>query len=107
MLLPFPLKSNGFLDEEGIFKLVIGTFRLPLHYLEELTPQEIGWLRESHLEREKEKYEMIAYAFQVGYYRAKTGKKVEMFKKANKSKVGTITKEEKQKELDILNKLFD
>lgn len=90
-----------------VFKLVLGTLSLPLHYLDELTPQEIGWLRDNHAEKEKEKYEMVAYAFQIGYYRAKTGKNVEMFKKSDKPQVGTITKEEKQEQLKALSNIFN
>lgn len=74
--------------------------------MDELSPQEVGWLVSNHYEKEKEKYELFAYAVQVGYVKAKTGKKFDMFEKPRKSSSGYIDKEEKARELAKLDEIF-
>lgn len=102
--LPCPQQSNGFIDEEEVFKLVIGTLKLPLSYLDELVPYEIGWLIENHDEKEKEHYELISYAFRVGYVSAKEGKYIPLFDKESSRQ--PITLEEKAKGFAELENIF-
>ena len=72
--------------------------------METTQPFVIGLLLENHYEKEKEKYEMIAYSFQVGYARVKTGKKIELFDKPQQEEAmrTRITKEQKEQELAYL-----
>lgn len=86
--------------------MAIGTLRLPPHYLDELTPYELGLLMENHQEQQKEHYEMIAYAVRVGYVSAKKGKNISMFEKEQKNKVSKTTKEEKAKTFAELDSIF-
>lgn len=105
--LPHPRGSNGFIDEKKVFQLLVGTLKLPLEYMNELTFQEFSWLIESHHEKEIEHWELMAYAVQVGYARNHSKKKIEMFEgKQNKQKTNQITKEQKEKELSMLDNTF-
>ena len=74
--------------------------------MDELTPRELGWLIENHYEQKKEHYELVAYAFQVGYVKAKTGKQIDMFGKNNKPRVGKVSPEKKKSELTELDNIF-
>lgn len=91
--------------------MVVGTLKLcPFSeyetLLDEMQPYQLGLLMENHMEKNKEHYEMISFAFQLGYYKAKTGKKINMFEKSKKAKVGTITKEQKAQDFKYLDEVF-
>ena len=101
----YPVDKNGFIDEKKVFQVAIGTLKLPLSYLDELSPIEIGWLLENHIEQQMEHYEFIASCVSFGYISAKKGKKVKMFKKYDE-KVGKITKEEKEREKQYIESIF-
>lgn len=102
----YPRLSNGFIDYDELFKLAIGRLKLPLEYLDELTPHELVLLADSHHEGQKEHYEMVALAFQVGYVNAKSKKRVEMFPKQTEQRIGRITKEGKEENLSFLRDKF-
>lgn len=103
--MPYPLTSNGYIDEAEVFYLIVGLLKLPIDSLNDLTPEQFFWLLKGYARDKQEKYELIAYAVQVGYVRA-NGKRVEMFKKANTATTGTISKEHREKELEQLGQLF-
>lgn len=102
----YPVNENGFIDEKKVFQVVVGTLKLPLNYLDELTAIEIGWLLENHIEQQMEHYEFIASAVSFGYISAKKGKKVKMFKKYDNDKVGQITQEQKEREKQYIESIF-
>lgn len=104
--LPFPINEQGFIDEKKIFQIVIGKLKLPLSYLDELAPIEIGWLLESHIEEQMEYYEHISSAVMFGYASAQKGKKLPMFKKHEKQMVKRITQEQREKEIKYLENVF-
>lgn len=87
--------------------MAIGTLKLPLDYLDELSPQELGLLMENYYEKEEEKYELMSYAFKIAYISAKKGKHMPLFEKNKKqAKVGKITQEQKQQEIAELDNIF-
>ena len=106
---PFPRTTNGFIDEKAVFQLFIGTLGLPLHYFNQISFEEFGWLLEDHYEKERNQYEILAHVVSVGYARTQTKKKINLFSEDsnNQERVQKITKEEKQKKLEGLNSLFN
>ena len=106
VILPCPRRSDGFIDEKAIFQFIVGTLGMPLHYLDELFPKEYWWLLENHFEKQKEHYELIAYAVQVGYVRANSKKKIKMFEEEDKPKVNTISQERRKNEINDLKEMF-
>lgn len=105
-----PVKSDGFIDYDAIFKLVVGKLKLPTSSLGDLTVHEIGLLSEQHQDDLQDHYEMVAIAFQLGFVNANTkGKNKTLFnKKSSKSnKNKKSNKEEKDKELSELMKIFN
>jgi hypothetical protein len=111
-ILPCPQNKQGFIDEEELFKLVVGTLKLCSltefeSYMEDVQPFQVGLLLSNHNEKQKEHYEMMAYAFQIGYYKAKTGKKIDMFQKESKAKTERITTEQKQEDFKALDEIFN
>ena len=102
----FPVSSNGFIDESDVFKLVVGSLKCPLEYLDKLTPLELSWLVESRTDADKRHYEMIAYSVQVGVLRTQTKKKIVMFEDT-KPKVNKISKEDKASEMKKLKEVFN
>jgi len=87
---------------------VIGTFRLPLNYLDELTFAELGWLVENHLDQEQQHYEILAHVVSVGYARTQTKKKIKLFQeeKKHRPKTQKISKEERLQKLTELEDIF-
>jgi hypothetical protein len=111
--MPYPLKSNGFIDEEKLFKLVVGTLKICSFldyesFLEDFFPsKEFGWLIEHHYEAEREHYDMLSNVVMFGYASAKKGKKIEMFEKKKGTKFGVITPEQKKADFDYLDSIFN
>jgi len=105
-----PVLSNGFIDYDTVFKLVVGKLKLPISSLGELTVREIGLLVEQNQEDLQDHYEMIALAFQLGYVNAKTkGKNKTLFnKKSSKSKASNkaTSKEDLENEKTELLEMF-
>ena len=101
---PYPIKDDGFLDEKKIFQMVIGTLKCPLNYLDDLSPLELGWLFEQHIEDKMEHYELISSSVSFGYVNANSKKQRKMFKKQEKEKI--ITEEEKEKDIKYLQSMF-
>lgn len=109
MRIKHPAKSDGFIDYDTVFKLVVGRLKLPISTLDELTYREIVLLIEQDTEDKQEYYETMALAFQLGYINAHSkGKNKKLF--ANNSKTGSVTmfetEEQKVNELDQLKKSF-
>jgi hypothetical protein len=102
----YPLNDRGEIDEKEIFKLVIGTLKCPLSYLDELTPIEIYWLVENHLENEEHKYEMISNSVWFGTHGDKKGKKQQMFPKKKKDEVKKISKDKRDTDKEFLLNVF-
>jgi len=87
---------------------MVGTLRLSLNDLENMTFQELGWLLENHHEQEKNRYELLAHTISVGYARTQTKKKISLFTENRNTEKGfkLITKEEKLQGLEGLENLF-
>lgn len=79
-------------------------YNMAKEMLEELTFSELNKLLEDHIDQEKNNYEMIAVAVRVGYYNAKQGKDQKLFE--NAKKVGEISREEKENDLNYLKGKF-
>ncbi|WP_026565879.1 hypothetical protein [Bacillus sp. UNC41MFS5] len=111
--MPSPLKSNGFIDEEKLFKLVVGTLKICSFldyesFLEDFIPsKEFEWMIEHHYEAQREHYDMLSNVVAFGYASAKKGKKIEMFEKKQETKFGFITPEQKKADFDYLDSIFN
>lgn len=102
-----PQNKDGFIDYDTVFKLVVGKLNKPISYLDDLTVHEINMLAEQQQEDQEENYEMIALAVQLGYVNANTkGKNQTLFDK-KKSQNNKVTKEQKEKEVNELKKIFN
>ena len=104
--LPCPRNEHGFLDEKKIFQIVVGSLKLPISYLDELTPMEIGWLLEQDIEDKMQHYELISSCVQFGYVNAKSKKQKKMFKKREEDLIKKITQEQREKEKEYIESLF-
>ena len=106
--MPYPLTSDGFIDERFIFSFVVGTLKLPMAVLDELTLEQFSWLYEHHMQTKKEEYELLAHVVSVGYTRTQTKKRIKLFADEGKkqNRVGKITKDEKAAKLAQLNAIF-
>lgn len=109
MVLPAPNK-DGFFDWEELFIWGVGRLGLSVSEYYDLTPRDIGLILQGKRAEEREMYRMFAHVVTVGYSRTQTKKKIPFFDEEDgerKSKqTGTISKEEKRKELSDLAKLF-
>jgi hypothetical protein len=106
-----PVNKQGFIDENELFKLVVGTLKLcPVYeyemFMDDIQPFQIGLLLDNHTDNKKEHYEMVSYAFRVGYISAKKGKSIPLFEKQQANKVSKVTKEQKENEFAELNAIF-
>ncbi len=93
---PFLLPRNkeGFIDQEGIFKIVYTQLRQPYGILDDLTVQEIHWLIEGYLESQREHYEMIANAMKIAGASIMSGKDLKLFD--SPEKVGNVELSEEE-----------
>lgn len=112
---PFLLPRNkeGFIDQEGIFKIVYTQLRQPIGVLNDLTVEEIYWLIEGHLEGQREHYEMIANAMKVAGASIMSGKDLKLFESPKEiiDKTNTVVsedelREQRQQEIDYLEDKF-
>ena len=105
----YPVKNNGLIDLDEIFKWVVYRFKIPFSQYEEFIQEysfvEFHLLLEAHTEDKKDYFENIATATKIGFYNANTGKNVKMFED-NKKEIQT-THEDKQATLEYLNEIFD
>lgn len=106
--MPRPLKrrSNGFIDDSDILNIIVGRMKLTYDILEKLTYPELLMLIDDYNENQKDHYEMMAYAFRVGYVSAHNGKKIDMFGRYDTASTKQTSKEERDKELAYLIETF-
>ena len=110
VLPPSPVSKDGYIDEKVVFQLAYCTLGLPLNSLDDLSPLELSWLSDGHQDNLMDHYESIAWAVRVGYVTANNGKKIQMFDRGDsgdKQATNRITKEQKEKELSELDKIFE
>lgn len=107
-----PQKSNGFIDEEELFAIIVGTLKLCTitdyeNFIEETQPFVVGLLLNNHIGEQKDHYEMLAQAVRIGTVSAQKGKHIPMFKKQeNQVKTQKTTTEEKQQMFAELDNIF-
>lgn len=106
-ILPYPTKRNNFIDEDELYKIVVGKLKLSEDFLEHSTPRQLGLLLQSHHQEQEEHYEMISYAFKVAYVSAKDGKNRTLFEKKNSNQNEKTSKEEKEETLKYLDEVFN
>lgn len=109
MRIKHPAKSDGFIDYDTVFKLIVGRLKLPKSTLDDMTYREIVLLIEQDTEDKQEYYETMVLAFQLGYTNAHSkGKNKKLF--ANNSKNQSISKfetiEDKKREIEEMKKQF-
>lgn len=76
--------------------------KLPFGSLDSLTPVEFSWLLEAKNEEDKDFYESMKYVTMIAYVSAKTGKNIPLFNEKSEPERKTVTKEEKEQELNYL-----
>lgn len=109
---PFVLPRNkeGFIDQEGIFKIIYTQLRQPYGILDDLTIQEIYWLIEGYLESQREYYEMIANAMKIAGVSVMTGKDLKLFESPEKINDVEVSEEElrlrRERDLELLESKF-
>ena len=108
---PFLLPRNkkGFIDYQGVFKVIYGTLKQPIGTLDVLTVQEVSWLIEQNQVDQKDYYEMVSYSVKNAMISVMGGKDVKMFEdesEREKAEEG-FTKEDRVKELNELSRIFN
>ena len=109
---PYPVKSNGQIDEDGLFKAIVGKLKMPLseyeYFKENYTFYELGLLLESHVTEQRDFFELMAFSFSIGYAQAKTGKEIKMFADEGKGeKVNKVSSDQRKDTLDFLSSNFN
>ena len=99
---PLPVKSNGQIDDDELFKLAITKLKMSLseyqNLLEEYTFHHFNLLIEGYKEERKDFFTTLAMSVSVGYAQAKTGKEIKMFKEEGKGEKVQKVSADKRKE---------
>src|SRR5699024_3976002 len=108
---PFLLPRNkkGFIDYQGVFKVIYGTLKQPIGTLDVLTVQEVSWLIEQSEVEKKDYYEMVSYSVKNAMVSVMSGKDQRMFKDESEreKEEESFTKEDRVKELNELSRIFN
>lgn len=110
----YPLNEQGYIDIKELYKVAYGRLGLPYNSLYEVSPLELAYILEGYDETKIELFEM----FTMSTYSAINGafgkgKFVNPFsrdqiekKKKNKHVARVATKEQREKELMVLDEIF-
>lgn len=106
---PFLLPRNkkGFIDYQGVFKVIYGTLKQPIGTLDVLTVQEVSWLIEQNQVDQKDYYEMVSYSVKNAMVSVMSGKDQKMFGEESEEENESFTKEDRVKELNELSRIFN
>ncbi|MDW0112154.1 hypothetical protein QT711_03085 [Sporosarcina saromensis] len=104
--MPCPRKSDGFIDYDEIFKIVVGTLNRPIEDLEKLTLKQVYLLNDNHIQNQRDHYEMMAHVVRVGYVSAHSKKEIKLFQNSKQRSNNTVTAETREQVLKELSDEF-
>lgn len=101
-----PRNKSGFIDYEGIFKIIYTELRQPYGVLDKLSVREIVWLVEGHLEYQKNYFEILTSSTKIAGASILSGKDLKLFDDVEEKEESIITKESREEDLDYISKQF-
>jgi uncharacterized membrane protein len=106
--MPCPKNSDGFIDEGELWSLAYGKLKLPLGSLDDLSPTELIWISNGHYEAEREYFELLSFTLFYSARMANSNRREFKNPFARETeKVKTITQEQREKEIAILDSIFN
>lgn len=102
-----PINNQGFIDYQGVFKVIHGTLNQPIGTLDVLTVQEVSWLIEQSETEKKDYYEMVSYSVKNAMVSVLSGKDQRMFEEESEEENEVFTKEDRVRELNELSRIFN